>query len=169
MSKMRPKKKARIIALIPSSRSGRFYRRRDGTIAKYKQLPRSSRPRSSRPGYKPRKLKEAMDPKLMEEAVNHWPARIARIIALPAGSRCGQFYKRKDWTIVKYKHKRRQIIEGCQDAISDFRHTIEAGVKTISDLTENRRLALAERATTVHLDPAGALFAKAAANDSNGD
>ena len=58
MSNMRPKKKARIIALIPSSRSGRFYRRRDGTIAKYKQLPRSSRPGYKRPFA--RKQKEAM-------------------------------------------------------------------------------------------------------------
>ena len=132
MSNMRPEKKARIIVVTPSSRSGRFYRRRDGTIAKYKQLPRSSRSGYKRPFA--RKQKEAMDLKLMEEAVNHWPERIARIIALPAGSRCGEFYKRKDGTIVKYKDKRRQIIEGCQDAISDFRHTIEAGVKTISDL-----------------------------------
>ena len=110
------------------------------------------------------------DPKAIEEAMKQRvPERMARIIAMLPGSAAGHIRKRKDGTIVKYEKKRRQIIEGCQDAISDFRHTIEAGVKTISDLTENRRLALAERATTAHLDPAGALFAKAAANDSNGD
>ena len=101
MSNMLPKKKARIIAMPPGSTCGRFYRRRDGTIAKHKRLPWSSRP-----GYKPRKLKEAMDPKAIEEAMKQRvPERMARIIAMPPGSRCGAFRKRKDGTKVKDKEK----------------------------------------------------------------
>ena len=69
---------------------------------------------------------------------------------------------------------------------ANSRQTIEARDKTIWDLelqyellkkeNEYLRLTLAERTTTAHLDPAGArrglelrIFAKAAANDSNGD
>ena len=54
----------------------------------------------------PRKMKEAMDLKAIEEAMKQRvPERMARIIAMPPGSRCGAFRKRKDGTKVKDKEK----------------------------------------------------------------
>jgi len=99
MKRFLPEKKARIIAMPPGSSCYPFYKRKNGTIVKYKWLPRSSFV-----GYKPRKLKEAMDPKAIEEAMKQRvPERMARIIAMLPGSAAGHIRKRKDGTIVKYK------------------------------------------------------------------
>jgi len=191
-----PEMKARVMALAPGTYCGTFYRRKDGTMVRYEKKA------GARVKIKARSAPvQGITVTLAEAIASTTDMTEARIIAVPPGTRFGMnLYKRKDGTIRKYRqpsghqlYKKRktmldlhQTIKARDNANSELRHTIEARDKTICDLElhneqlkkeiVNLGVALAERTTTAHLDPAGArrrlelrIFAKAAANDSNGD